>query len=1029
MEPENIVIRGAQQHNLKNIDVSIPRYKLVVLTGVSGSGKSSLAFDTIYAEGQRRYVESLSAYARQFLGQMEKPKVDYIGGLSPAIAIEQKVVSKNPRSTVGTVTEVMDYLRVLYARIGTAHCPQCGRVVQAQSAQQIADQLAELPAGTRLQLLAPIVRERKGTQADVLDQARKDGYTRARIDGSLTDLGGKIDLQKTKKHTVELVVDRLVVPERLETRDSGLAVDRGRGTNDGNGQSSIQNRKSKIENPESPVSNLQSQSDNADFKVRLTDSVETALRASKGLIVVDLMNGEEMMLSEQNACPHCGLSFPDLTPQSFSFNSPLGMCPECNGLGAQMAVDPQLIIADPNVSVLDGALKWYGDLRKKKRNWQINHLEVLGKHYGVDIEQPWKDLPKKFRDVLLYGSGDETIHFVWKHENKDSTFQGESDRPEQGIVYHINRLFHQTHSEYTKRWYLSFMSQQPCPSCGGSRLRPEARTVTVGGKTITEVSAMSIDEAYAWVVALYGGTASVSPTVARSSSDGHSAPVEPLTGEKLQIAGEVLKEIRDRLGFMLNVGLHYLTLDRPAPSLSGGEGQRIRLASQIGCGLVGVLYILDEPSIGLHSRDNRALLNTLLQLRDMGNTVLVVEHDAETMLNADWIVDLGPGAGVLGGNVISSGTPAQIAADPSSLTGRYLSGALQVTAPNNAQRRPTNGKWLTLTGARTHNLKNLAVHIPLGVLTCVTGVSGSGKSSLITETLEPALARALNKAQSQPGPYDSLEGLEYLNKVIDITQEPIGRTPRSNPATYVGVWDEIRRVFASTPEAKARGYGIGRFSFNVKGGRCEVCQGHGQKRIEMHFLADVWVTCQECKGTRFNRETLGITYKGKNIAEVLNMDVQEALEFFSAYPVISRQLQTLHDVGLDYVKLGQSATTLSGGEAQRVKLAKELSREDTGHTIYILDEPTTGLHFADIQRLLDVLHRLVDQGNTVIVIEHNLDVVKTADWIIDLGPEGGEAGGNVIAQGTPEEVAQATQSYTGQFLRQVLSGQMVVRAA
>ena len=1036
MEPENIVIRGAQQHNLKNIDVSIPRYKLVVLTGVSGSGKSSLAFDTIYAEGQRRYVESLSAYARQFLGQMEKPKVDYIGGLSPAIAIEQKVVSKNPRSTVGTVTEVMDYLRVLYARIGTAHCPQCGRVVQAQSAQQIADQLAELPAGTRIQLLAPIVRERKGTQTDVLDQARKDGYTRARIDGTLTDLSGKIDLQKTKKHTVELVVDRLVVPERLEIGDLRLG-DEAPGRAGGKSQSAIGNRKSKIENPESPISNLQSDYDQ--FKVRLVDSVETALRASKGLIVVDLMNGEEMMLSEQNACPHCGISFPDLTPQSFSFNSPLGMCPDCNGLGVQMAVDTQLIIADPNVSILDGALKWYGDLRKKNRSWQINHLKVLAKHYGVDIESPWKDLPKKFRDVILYGSGDEAIHFVWKHENKDSTWQGESDRPEQGIVYHINRLFHQTHSEYTKRWYLSFMSQQPCPSCNGSRLRAEARTVTVGGKTITEVSAMSIDDAYAWVVALYGGRTNDegqmtndpnrSSSVVRPSSNGHAVPVEPLTGEKLQIAGEVLKEIRDRLSFMLNVGLHYLTLDRPAPSLSGGEGQRIRLASQIGCGLVGVLYILDEPSIGLHSRDNRALLNTLLQLRDMGNTVLVVEHDAETMLNADWIVDLGPGAGVLGGHVISSGTPAQVAADPNSLTGHYLSGKLQVTAPNNSQRRPTNGKWLALKGARTHNLKDLAVRIPLGVLTCVTGVSGSGKSSLITETLEPALARALNKAQSQPGPYDSLDGLEHLDKVIDITQEPIGRTPRSNPATYVGVWDEIRRVFASTPEAKARGYGIGRFSFNVKGGRCEVCQGHGQKRIEMHFLADVWVTCQECKGTRFNRETLAITYKGKNIAEVLDMDVQEALEFFSAYPVIARQLQTLHDVGLDYVKLGQSATTLSGGEAQRVKLAKELSREDTGRTIYILDEPTTGLHFADIQRLLDVLHRLVDQGNTVIVIEHNLDVVKTADWIIDLGPEGGEGGGRVIAQGTPEEVAQAEQSYTGQFLRHVLDGQMVVQAA
>ena len=990
MEPDQIVIRGAQQHNLKNIDVNIPRYKLVVLTGVSGSGKSSLAFDTIYAEGQRRYVESLSSYARQFLGQMEKPRVDYIGGLSPAISIEQKAVSKNPRSTVGTVTEVMDYLRVLYARIGTAHCPQCGRAVQAQSAQQIADQLAQRPAGTRMQLLAPLVRERKGTQADVIEQAMKDGYTRARVDGAIVDLSAKLGLQKTKKHTVELVVDRLQVPEKA----------------DGDWNA---------------------------FLARLVDSAETALRASKGLIAVDFLNGEEIMLSEQNACPHCGISFPELSPQSFSFNSPLGMCPDCNGLGAQMAVDPQLIVADASLSVLDGALRWFGDLRKKKRNWQINHMKTLAAHYKVDIEKPWKELPKKFRDVILYGSGDEKIHFEWKNEGKDSTWSGESNRPEMGIIYHINRLFRQTQSDWTKRWYLSFMSQQPCPACGGSRLRPEARTVTVGGKTITEVGAMAIDEAYDWVVALYGGPQpgsgpraldeAASAMYRRPAANGRAAPVEALTGEKLQIAGEVLKEIRDRLRFMLNVGLHYLTLDRPAPSLSGGEGQRIRLASQIGCGLVGVLYILDEPSIGLHSRDNRALLNTLLQLRDMGNTVLVVEHDAETMLNADWLVDLGPGAGVLGGRVIAAGTPAEVAANPNSLTGRYLSGQLQVTAPNNSQRRPTNGKWLVLQGARTHNLKNLTVRIPLGVMTCITGVSGSGKSSLITETLHPALARALNGAQAQPGPYDALTGLEHLDKVIDITQEPIGRTPRSNPATYVGLFDEIRRVFAATPEAKARGYGIGRFSFNVKGGRCEACQGHGQKRIEMHFLADVWVTCQECKGSRFNRDTLAITYKGKNIAEVLDMDVREALRFFSAFPVISRQLQTLHDVGLDYVKLGQSATTLSGGEAQRVKLAKELSRADTGRTIYILDEPTTGLHFADIQHLLDVLHRLVDQGNSVIVIEHNLDVVKTADWIIDLGPEGGGQGGYIIAEGTPEEISRVKSSYTGQFLGHMLTPQ------
>jgi excinuclease ABC subunit A len=984
MEPDTIVIRGAQQHNLKNVDVQIPRYKLVVLTGVSGSGKSSLAFDTIYAEGQRRYVESLSSYARQFLGQMEKPKIDYIGGLSPAIAIEQKAVSKNPRSTVGTVTEVMDYLRVLFARVGTPHCPQCGREVRAQSAQQIADRIAALPVGTRIQLLSPIVRERKGAHAEAIAQARKDGYARARIDGQIVDLSGRIELQKTRKHTIELVVDRLVI-----------------------GDSS------------SPV-----------------DSVETALRASGGLVVVDLMKGEgeELLLSESNACPHCGISFPDLSPQAFSFNSPLGMCPDCNGLGAQMAVDPKLIVHDPNLSVLDGALRWYGDLRKKKHGWHIGHLTALGKHYGVDIEKPWKDLPARFRDVLLFGSGDEKIHFTWKNEGRNSTSSGEVNRPEQGIVFHINRLFRQTQSEWTKRWYMSFMSQQPCPTCGGSRLRPEARTVTIGGKTITEVSAMAIDQAHRWVVGLYGESGSRQSTVdstGLSTADRRPSTTDsgPLTGEQFAIAGEVLKEIRDRLQFMLNVGLHYLTLDRSAPSLSGGEAQRIRLASQIGCGLVGVLYILDEPSIGLHSRDNRALLDTLLQLRDMGNTVLVVEHDAETMLSADWLVDLGPGAGVLGGEIIASGPPAEVAANPRSLTGRYLSGQLQVATPNQQHRRPPNGHWLSLVGATINNLKHLTVRFPLGVLTCVTGVSGSGKSSLITETLFPALARALNGAQGQPGPHEKLEGLEFLDKVIDITQDPIGRTPRSNPATYIGLFDEIRKVFAAVPEAKARGYGAGRFSFNVKGGRCEACRGHGQRRIEMHFLADVWVPCQECKGSRFNRETLSVTYKGKSIADVLDMDVREALAFFSAFPVIARQLQTLRDVGLDYIKLGQSATTLSGGEAQRVKLAAELSRAETGKTIYILDEPTTGLHFADIQNLLDVLHRLVDAGNTVIVIEHNLDVIKTADWIVDLGPEGGAAGGYVIAEGTPEEVARCERSYTGQFLARLVGGEQVISHA
>jgi excinuclease ABC subunit A len=1008
MEPQNIIIRGAQQHNLKNIDISIPRYRMVVLTGVSGSGKSSLAFDTLYAEGQRRYVESLSAYARQFLGQMEKPKVDYIGGLSPAIAIEQKAVSKNPRSTVGTVTEVMDYLRVLYARIGTPHCPQCGRTVQPQSAQQIADQLGRLSPGSRLQLLAPIVRQRKGTHADVIDGARQAGYVRARIDGVPVDLTGPIKLAKTKKHTVELIVDRLIIPS-AETDRAG-----------GNGAVPRGDRGEDLE--PAPVSE---ETRREAFRQRLVDSVETTLEAGQGMLIALVGDDEELVLSEHNACPECNISFPELSPQIFSFNSPLGMCPDCNGLGTQMKVDVDLVIQDPNLSLMDGALRWYGELRKKKKSWTLRQLQGIADHYGADLETPWKELPEKFRHVLLYGSGDERIRWSYQAEWDKGSWSGESERTTEGIIFHINRLFHQTKSEYTRRWYASFMSNQPCPACEGQRLRPEARAVTVGGKTISEVGSMTIDAAFAWINSLFNGfndPQHPEPSVRRPATS-------HLSKEQLEIAEEVLKEIRDRLQFMLNVGLHYLTLDRPAPSLSGGEGQRIRLASQIGCGLVGVLYILDEPSIGLHARDNRSLLDTLLQLRDMGNTVLVVEHDAETMHSADWLIDLGPGAGVLGGQVVAAGPPQQVAADPNSLTGRYLSGELRVVAPNGQQRRePANG-CLTLVGARLHNLKQINACFPLGVMTCVTGVSGSGKSSLVAETLHPALARALHNAQSPPGPHERMEGLEHLDKVINITQDPIGRTPRSNPATYVKVFDRIRRVFASTPESKARGYKAGRFSFNVKGGRCEVCKGHGQKKIEMHFLADVWVKCQACNGKRYNRETLAIRYKGKNIADVLDMDVQEALEFFEHHPKISRILQTLHDVGLDYVKLGQSATTLSGGEAQRVKLAKELGRVATGRTLYILDEPTTGLHFADIQRLLDVLHRLVDAGNTVIVIEHNLDVIKTADWIIDLGPEGGEEGGRIIAEGSPETVARVEESYTGQALRPVLEGFDPVLAA
>jgi excinuclease ABC subunit A len=987
MYQDKLVIRGAQQHNLKNIDLSIPRHKLVVITGVSGSGKSSLAFDTLYAEGQRRYVESLSSYARQFLGQMEKPKVDFIGGLSPAIAIEQKAVSKNPRSTVGTVTEIYDYLRVLYARIGTPHCPKCGREVHAQTAQQIVDQIAQLPPGTRFQVLAPVVRGRKGTHEDLLEQARADGYVRARVDGVPVELSERIKLTKTKKHDIEIVVDRLGVPNPESTG----AVDSG------------------FEDSES-----------GEFTTRLTDSVETALQLAEGLLHVDVQDGEMLTFSEENACPTCGISFPELTPQMFSFNSPFGMCPDCNGLGTQLNVDPTRIVRDPSLSLMDGALRWYGNLRKKSDSWTLRQLKAIAAHYGVDLETPWQNQPQSFRDALFYGSGEEKIHFAFQHESENGTWTGETVRPIRGIVFHINRLFHQTRSDYTRRWYASFMGDQPCPTCGGKRLRPEAAGVTLAGKTIQELTSMSICDALAWVESLWPNEQMGEPVNQIGCMDQKSRITNhELTPAQFQIAEEVLKEICDRLQFMLNVGLHYLTLDRAAPSLSGGEGQRIRLASQIGCGLVGVLYILDEPSIGLHQRDNRRLLDTLEQLRDMGNTVLVVEHDEETIRTADWILDLGPGAGVLGGWVVAEGTPEQIIANAKSLTGRYLSGELEVCSPN-GRRRPVNGKWLSLLGARQNNLKSLEVRFPLGLFTCVTGVSGSGKSSLVSQTLHPALARTLHRSQGEVGDHDGLEGLDAVDKVINITQDPIGRTPRSNPATYVGVFTDIRNLFAQTPEAKARGYKPGRFSFNVKGGRCEACKGHGQRKIEMHFLPDVWVHCDVCKGTRFNRETLSIRYKGKNIAETLDMDVNEALDHFANIPKIQRKLQTLADVGLGYMKLGQSATTLSGGEAQRVKLAKELSRVSTGDTVYILDEPTTGLHFADIQKLLDVLHRLTDAGNTVIVIEHNLDVIKTADWIVDLGPEGGDGGGEIVAQGTPEEVTGVADSYTGHFLKRVL---------
>jgi excinuclease ABC subunit A len=951
----DIVVRGAQQHNLKRIDVIIPRHRMVVVTGVSGSGKSSLAFDTIYAEGQRRYVESLSSYARQFMEQMEKPKVDQITGLSPAIAIEQKTVSRNPRSTVGTVTEILDYLRVLYARAGLAHCPECGRAVQPQTAQQITNRLAELPAGTRFQLLAPIARGRKGAYHAALKQAAKDGFTRARVNGFPLDLSDPkniddLKLDKNRKQFIELVVDRLIVPREMDE----------------------------------------------EFGVRLSDSVETTLRTGQGLLLV-VLDSEELLLSEHNACPHCDLSFPELQPNMFSFNSPFGMCPECNGLGVRLQVDTGLIVEHPEKSLMDGASRWYGEIRKKKNQWLISILEPVAEHFGADLDMPYKDLPEEFQQVLLQGAGDMKFHYKRQGGNGENAWKFENTDKFRGAIFEINRLFRQTASEYTRRWYMSFMSQLPCPKCEGERLAPETRFVTLIGKRLPELTSLSIEALYEWIISL----------------------PDQFDSEQFKIASELVEEIRLRLQFLRNVGLHYLALDRPAPTLSGGEGQRIRLASQIGSGLVGVLYILDEPSIGLHTRDHRALLDTLLHLRDIGNTVLVVEHDADTMRCADWILDLGPGPGVLGGRLVSAGTPDDIMRDPDSLTGKYLSGELQITSPNGFTRRTPAG-WLGLKGARLHNLKNIDVRFPLRVLTCITGVSGSGKSSLIAKTLEPALARLLQGAQAPAGPYDMIEGLEQVDKVINITQDPIGRNPRSNPGTYSGVMDDIRKVFAATPEAKARGYEAGRFSMNTKGGRCEACAGYGTRKVEMHFLPDVWVKCKECEGTRFNRQTLEVAYKGKTIADVLDMDVQEALDFFAPFPAISRILQTLHDVGLDYIKLGQSALTLSGGEAQRVKLAKELSRAATGKTVYILDEPTTGLHFADIQRLLDVLHRLVDAGNTVLIIEHNLDVIKSADWIIDLGPEGGIKGGYIIAEGTPESISLQPDCYTGKYLREVL---------
>ena len=940
MAMDQIVIKGAREHNLKNVDVTIPRDKLVVFTGLSGSGKSSLAFDTIYADGQRRYVESLSSYARMFLGQMEKPDVDSIEGLSPAISIDQKTTSKNPRSTVGTVTEIYDYLRLLYARIGVPHCPVCGREITQQTVDQIVDQILSLPEKTRVQILAPVIRGRKGEHQKELENARKSGYVRVRVDGILYDLSEEIKLEKNKKHNIEIVVDRLAVSDSI--------------------------------------------------KSRLTDSIETALRLSGGLMIADVPGGEEMLFSQNYACPDHGVSIGELEPRMFSFNNPMGACPTCTGLGTFMKVDPDMVIPNKNLSIREGAIKASGWYIGESGTIAQMYYEALAKHYGFSLDTPVKELTKKQLDALLYGTKGERIHMIRKKEYGTGSYDTEFE----GIVNNLERRFRETQSSFIRDEITQVMSSVPCPDCHGERLKPEYLAVTVGGKNISEFCKMSVTDALNFVEEL------------------------ELSSRDAMIGAQILKEIKARLGFLQSVGLDYLTLSRASATLSGGESQRIRLATQIGSSLVGVLYILDEPSIGLHQRDNDKLLATLQRLRDLGNTLIVVEHDEDTMRAADYIVDVGPGAGVHGGKIVCAGTPKEIMACKESITGQYLSGARKVPVPE--VRRPGNGGFLTVRKARQNNLKGIDVKIPLGTFTCVSGVSGSGKSSLVNEILYKTLAAELNGAKAKPGLSDGIDGMEQLDKVIDIDQSPIGRTPRSNPATYTGVFTDIRELFAQTADAKMRGYGSSRFSFNVKGGRCEACEGDGILKIEMHFLPDVFVPCEVCKGKRYNRETLEVKYKGKSIYDVLEMTVEEAMTFFESLPRIRRKIATLFEVGLGYIKLGQPATTLSGGEAQRVKLATELSKRSTGKTIYILDEPTTGLHTYDVQKLIEVLQKLVDAGNTVVVIEHNLDVLKTADWVIDLGPEGGDRGGTLVAAGTPKELVKIPESYTGQYLKPLL---------
>ena len=935
-----IKIRGANEHNLKNVDVDIPRDKLVVLTGLSGSGKSSLAFDTIYAEGQRRYMESLSSYARQFLGQMEKPDVESIEGLSPAISIDQKSTNRNPRSTVGTVTEIYDYFRLLYARAGIPHCPKCGREIKKQTVDQMVEQVMAFPERTKIQLLAPVVRGRKGTHVKLLERARKSGYVRVRIDGNMYELSEEIKLDKNIKHNIEIVVDRLVVKEGIEQR--------------------------------------------------LTDSIENVLNLAEGLMTVDVIGGEPVQFSESFSCPDCGISIEEIEPRSFSFNNPFGACPECFGLGYKMEFDEDLMIPDKRLSISEGAITvmgWQSCTDKKSFTYAI--LDALSKEYGFSLDTPFEDYPKEVHDVLIHGTNGKEVKVYYKGQRGEGVY----DVAFEGLIRNVERRYRETSSETMKAEYEEFMNITPCSACKGQRLKPGALAVTVGDKNISELTGMSIEKLQTFLKEL------------------------KLSNQQLLIGGQILKEINSRIQFLMDVGLNYLTLGRSTGTLSGGEAQRIRLATQIGSGLVGVAYILDEPSIGLHQRDNDKLLGTLEHLRDLGNSVIVVEHDEDTMRESDLIVDIGPGAGEHGGEVVATGNAEEIMQNENSVTGAYLSGRIRIPVPE-VRRKPTG--WLKVLGAQENNLKNIDVKFPLGVMTCVTGVSGSGKSSLVNQILYKRLARDLNRARTIPGRHKGIEGLEQLDKVINIDQSPIGRTPRSNPATYTGVFDLIRDLFAATPDAKARGYKKGRFSFNVKGGRCEACSGDGIIKIEMHFLPDVYVPCEVCKGRRYNRETLEVKYKGKNIYDVLDMTVEEAMHFFENVPSIRRKMETLYDVGLSYIRLGQPSTTLSGGEAQRIKLATELSKRSTGKTIYILDEPTTGLHFADVHKLTEILHRLTEDGNTVIVIEHNLDVIKTADYIIDIGPEGGDKGGTVIAEGTPEEVAESPVSYTGKYIKPML---------